>query len=59
MDPSIFKAYDIRGIYPDQLDEEAVKEAFGESVAGAEGEAQEALFRNLVDYIDADHYPGS
>ncbi len=23
MDPSIFKAYDIRGIYPDQLDEEA------------------------------------
>ena len=23
MDPSIFKAYDIRGLYPDQLDEEA------------------------------------
>ena len=23
MDPSIFKAYDIRGVYPDQLDEEA------------------------------------
>ncbi len=23
MDPSIFKAYDIRGIYPDQLDETA------------------------------------
>ena len=23
MDPSIFKAYDIRGIYPEQLDEEA------------------------------------
>jgi len=23
MDPSIFKAYDIRGIYPDQLNEEA------------------------------------
>lgn len=23
MDPSIFKAYDIRGIYPDQIDEEA------------------------------------
>lgn len=23
MDPSIFKAYDVRGVYPDQLDEEA------------------------------------
>lgn len=23
MDPSIFKAYDIRGIYPDQIDEDA------------------------------------
>ena len=23
MDPAIFKAYDIRGVYPDQLDEEA------------------------------------
>ncbi|MBN2130748.1 MAG: hypothetical protein JW741_14700, partial [Sedimentisphaerales bacterium] len=23
MDPAIFKAYDIRGLYPDQLDEEA------------------------------------
>jgi len=23
VDPSIFKAYDIRGVYPDQLDEEA------------------------------------
>lgn len=23
MDPSIFKAYDIRGLYPEQLDEEA------------------------------------
>ena len=22
MDPTIFKAYDIRGIYPDQLDED-------------------------------------
>jgi len=23
MDPAIFKAYDIRGVYPDQLDKEA------------------------------------
>src|SRR5881275_2767907 len=26
MDPSIFKAYDVRGVYPDQLDGEAGKE---------------------------------
>ena len=25
MDPAIFKAYDIRGVYPDQVDEEAAR----------------------------------
>jgi len=24
MDPGIFKAYDIRGVYPDQLDQETL-----------------------------------
>jgi phosphomannomutase len=40
MDPSIFKAYDVRGVYPDQLDGEAayrIGRAFARVLASEEG----------------------
>ena len=42
IDPSIFKAYDIRGLYPDQLDEEIayrIGRAFARVLAEGEGRA--------------------
>ena len=46
MDPSIFKAYDVRGLYGDQLDEDlayAIGRAFARVLAGK--------------YDSADHRP--
>ena len=46
LDPAIFKAYDVRGIHPDQLDEELayrIGRAFARVLADVEGKAPEEL----------------
>jgi phosphomannomutase len=46
VDPGIFKAYDVRGIYPDQIDEEVayrVGRAFARVLGDLEGKAPEEL----------------
>jgi phosphomannomutase len=46
VDPAIFKAYDVRGIYPDELDERVahrIGRAFAQVLADVEGSAVEEL----------------
>ena len=46
VDPNIFKAYDIRGLYGDHLDETTAHEigrAFARVIAGNEGKATSEL----------------
>ena len=46
VDPGIFKAYDVRGVYPDELDEEGARlivRAFVSVIADAEEKPLETL----------------
>jgi phosphomannomutase len=46
VDPGIFKAYDVRGLYPDQLDEalaHRIGRAFAEVLGELEGKPPNAL----------------
>jgi phosphomannomutase len=60
VDPGIFKAYDVRGLYPEQLDEEVayrVGRAFARVLAGFKGKSDPSGLRVVVGHDMRLHSP--